>query len=63
MAEGGKLAFGFTVGPVMPAGQEGAAGDREHCEIARGLLGGAPIRYEGTHASVPRAVTLRLGLR
>ena len=23
------VAFGFTVGPVMPAAREGAAGDRE----------------------------------
>ena len=34
---------------------------REHYEIAAGLLGGAPFRYQGEHASIPRAVTLRPG--
>ncbi|MDE0390477.1 MAG: LLM class flavin-dependent oxidoreductase [Rhodospirillales bacterium] len=34
---------------------------REHYEIADGLLSGAPFRYEGTHATIPRAVTLRPG--
>ena len=29
MSERGNLAFGFTVGPVMPAEQDGAAGDRQ----------------------------------
>ena len=34
---------------------------REHYEIADGLLSGAPFRYEGTHATIPREVTLRPG--
>ena len=34
---------------------------REHYEIAEGLLSGAPFRYEGTHATIPREVTLRPG--
>ena len=34
---------------------------REHYEIADGLLRGAPFRYDGTHATIPRAVTLRPG--
>ena len=29
MSERSDVAFGFTVGPVMPAAREGAAGDRE----------------------------------
>ena len=34
---------------------------RENCEIAKGLLSGEPFRYEGTHATIPREVTLRPG--
>ncbi len=34
---------------------------REHYEIATGLLSGKPFHYAGTHATVPRAVTLRPG--
>ena len=34
---------------------------REHYEIADGLLSGTPFCYQGTHASIPRAVTLRPG--
>ncbi len=34
---------------------------REHYEIARGLLSGEPFRYAGTHATIPREVTLRPG--
>ena len=34
---------------------------REHYEIADGLLRGEPFSYEGTHAAIPRAVTLRPG--
>ena len=34
---------------------------REHYEIADGLLSGAPFRYEGSHATIPREVTLRPG--
>ena len=34
---------------------------REHYEIADGLLSGKPFRYEGTHARIPRQVTLRPG--
>ena len=34
---------------------------REHYEIANGLLSGVPFRYEGTHATIPREVTLRPG--
>ena len=34
---------------------------REHYEIADGLLSGAPFRYEGVHATIPRQVTLRPG--
>ena len=29
MSERSNPAFGFTVGPVMPAEQDGAAGDRQ----------------------------------
>ena len=34
---------------------------REHYEIAEGLLSGKPFRYRGTHATIPREVTLRPG--
>ena len=34
---------------------------REHYEIAKGLLSGEPFSYAGTHATIPRAVTLRPG--
>ena len=34
---------------------------REHCEIAQGLLGGDPFRYDGAHATIPREVSLRPG--
>ena len=34
---------------------------RENYEIADGLLSGAPFRYEGTHATIPREVSLRPG--
>ncbi len=34
---------------------------REHYEIAAGLLAGEPFSYRGTHATVPRAVSLRPG--
>ena len=34
---------------------------REHTEIAKGLLSGAPFRYEGAHATIPREVSLRPG--
>ena len=34
---------------------------REHYEIAEGLLSGEPFSYQGTHATIPRAVTLRPG--
>ena len=34
---------------------------REHYEVATGLLSGAPFRYAGTHATIPREVTLRPG--
>ena len=39
MSERSDVAFGFTVGPVMPAAREGAAGDRErYREMLAGLL-------------------------
>ena len=34
---------------------------RENCEIAQGLLGGDPFRYDGAHATIPREVSLRPG--